>query len=141
MRKPGQGKPETCIKRREGPNDTVPGQSLLDMAVLRNIEIIIKVDEFTVLYLPECRKRQESEDQTDDDFVLPRIHKGIRYIFNAEGGVNLGTLVDGSSLSVDNISKSPGYRLSFAGKKKKHVIFHSYVFNNTTNNQQPTTND
>jgi hypothetical protein len=50
-------------------------QALLDIWVLCDIHIVIKINKFIILYLPKCPKCNQSEKDTEEKFWNTRLVK------------------------------------------------------------------
>ena len=56
---PGKGMPTTKVTRSESPTDTVPGHPDLNMKVLGDVIVVIKVDELVMGNGPIAEQRNE----------------------------------------------------------------------------------
>jgi hypothetical protein len=59
--------PVGSVRRRDIPNQTLQGQSLLYMRIIKDVHVIIEVNKFIMLNGPIDDKGQENERQADQE--------------------------------------------------------------------------
>jgi hypothetical protein len=64
---PCQWVPVPRVGSRYVPNQTLQGQSILYMGIIKDVHVVIEVNEFIMLNGPIDEKRQKDERQTDQE--------------------------------------------------------------------------
>lgn len=65
MRNPGDGVPVAGVGGSEGPGDTLPSQPVLNVQVLRDVILVIKIDEIVMSDRPKADEGQNGKRETD----------------------------------------------------------------------------
>ena len=72
VRKPGDGMPRADMIGGEGPAHGVPGEAVLHVRILRDVESVVVVDEGIVIDAGIERDSDDDEGEAEHELALPR---------------------------------------------------------------------